>query len=162
MGQGASKVERNKRSCFFFSPLSFFFSKNKKKKAVGGDFFFYLDGGPPRRLIFQGVPTEGVWSHDAVPTTPPLLTVPCELLCYADKIPGKKIESRAKPAQIPALKRWRRRGDGGCTRQPNSLWDWGGGDTVPHPSNRAVLLSVMVCKCLKIIKYQTSSTPLLV
>lgn len=43
---------------------------------------------------------------------------------------------------------------------PGSLTPCGvGGDTVPDPSNRAALLSVMLCECLKIIKSQTSSTP---
>lgn len=81
-----SREEQTLLAFFFFY---FSLARTKRKEAVGGDFFIEV-AVPPRHPIFQGVPAEGVWSHEAVPPTPPLLPLPGGLLCSADKIPEKK------------------------------------------------------------------------
>lgn len=149
-GTGCFQSREEQTLQLFFFPPHFSLARTKRKKLLEGIFFFLFRWrSPPDALFSRGSQQKG-FGHTTL-SPPPHPSWPCPVGCCATltKTRGKKIESRAKSAQIPALKRWRRRGDGGCTRQPNSLWGWSGGDTVPHPSNCAALLSVMVCKCLK-------------
>lgn len=90
-GTGCFQSREEQTLQLFFFPPHFSLARTKRKKLLEGIFFFLFRWrSPPDALFSRGVPAEGVWSHDAVPTTPPLLTVPCGLLCYADKNPGEK------------------------------------------------------------------------